>query len=261
MNPVNPALKIQRPFISRTKHWTYLVNPPGVELPSVTTIIGATVPKELGWYGMRIGVSGMLSATADQIAACLQQESPLDAGISLLKQKKVTTWHYMNNAKEIGNEVHGGIEKFIKTGKLEPEFSPLAQVRINAFEKFLTENQFKFLVTEVMTASLLYGYAGTYDARMILEAGKYAGSLVLGDWKNTGKIYEDQYFPQLEAYEGAEIELGEQPTDLRIVVRLCDDGNYEIGVSTDSLNDFLILKDHWDSIQARKVRIKSGNQK
>jgi hypothetical protein len=253
-----------RPKIERTKDWTYLVHTEDgpLEVPSVTTIINAVVPKQLTYWGMKIGISGMLSATADQLMDCRMSSDPIATAAELLKAKHVSPWNYMENGRVIGAEVHTIIESFIKKGVWRDRaVTPNVSVRLDAFQKFLDENRPIFTASEVMTASLKHGYAGTFDAKCVFGAGKYRNYKALIDIKNTSNIYEDQYYPQLEAYEAAEIELGEEPTDVRLVVRLTDDGNYELGRSIDSLDDFLVLKQHWHSIQDRKLRKKLAKTK
>lgn len=249
-----------RPTIERTKSWTYHVTPEGgdtLELPSVTTIIGNTVPKELTWYGMKVGIQGMLSIPSADYISVVKAADPVERALEILKARKLTTYHKMNKAAQLGRLVHSYVEEYAK-GNTEVfiDGDADAQRRVNAFNLFVQENKPEFLQSEIMTCSLQYGYAGTLDTRVKFHAGRYAGATALADYKNSNNIYVDQYFPQLEAYEQAEVECGEDPTDLRCVVRLCDDGTYEMRYSEDTIDDFLILFEHWKSMKARKEREK-----
>lgn len=240
-----------RPKISRNEDWMYEVE--GVDEPfhSVTTIIRKTVPKELAWWGMTVGVEGVVELIRQNPN---HARLPANVLIPKLTEHKLTVNHTLSRAGERGTAIHDLLEDYGKTGNLpdlqaiDPRYTGYARSLV----KWLADNRPEFFKQETMTASLEHGYAGTYDARAILHAGKHEGKLALVDLKTSKQIYKDQHFPQLEAYEQAEVELGESPTDIRLVVQLSDDGKVRQAVSTYDFSDFEVLLRHFQAIQRRK---------
>ena len=244
---------MSRPQIQRLEDWTYQVEGFDDPFPSVTNIIKATVPKELAWWGMQVGVQG----TIDLLKMGYRihpAPNTADFLIAKLTEHKLTVNDTLKKAGARGTEVHDILETYGKTGNLPETISASAAGYAKALVLWLMENQPEFYEQEIKTASPTYRYAGTFDGKAILGAGKYKGSYMLLDIKTSKRVYKDQHYPQLEAYEQAEIELGENPTDLRMVVRLADTGKYQMSVSTDTFNDFKVLLDHYNSIQGRKQR-------
>ena len=97
--------------------------------------------------------------------------------------------------------------------------------------------------TEVIVASLTHGYAGRFD----LLADVWPWGRALLDYKSSSRIYPVEMFCQLEGYEGAAIEAGHPPTDARLIVRLGEDGTYEIAQSCATFDDFLAVKAAFDA--------------
>lgn len=240
-----------RPKITRNEDWMYEVE--GIPEPfhSVTTIIRKTVPKELAWWGMTVGVQGVAELIRlDPKYARL----PADALVSRLTENKLTVNDTLSRAGERGTAIHDLLEDYGKTGNLPDlqAIDPLYTGYARSLVKWLADNRPEFLKQETMTASLEHGYAGTYDARAILHAGKHEGKLALIDLKTSKQIHKDQHFPQVEAYEQAEVELGESPTDIRLVVQLSSDGKVRQAVSTYDFSDFEVLLKHYQAIMHRK---------
>lgn len=245
--------QIQRPKIERTEDWTYKVEGITEPVASVTNIIKATVPKELAWWGMQVGVAGALHLVREKRINPYESD---ENAIAALGQYKLTVNDTLKKAGARGTEVHDILETYGKSGTLPEIVSDAAAGYAKALGKFLLENNPQFYVQEIMTASLEHKYAGTFDGKAKLCSGKYQGAKVLLDIKTSKRVYKDQHFPQLEAYEHAERELGEDPTDLRMIVRLAETGKYQLSVSTDTFDDFYVLLKHYESIQGRKKRPK-----
>lgn len=239
----------ERPNITRDADWNYWVEGFNEPFSSVTNIIKATVPKELAWWGMQVGVAGTLQLLRDKR---INPYEPDENTIAALGKYKLTTNDIMKAGGTRGTEVHDILETYGKTGTLPTTVSDSAAGYAKALGNWLLDNQPAFYVQETMTASLEHRYGGTFDGKCVFQAGKHRGQYTLVDLKTSKRVYKDQHHPQLEAYEHAEVELGQRPTDLRMIVLLKPDGKYQMSVSMDTIDDFLVLLEHYRSIERRK---------
>jgi hypothetical protein len=101
------------PRLSLTKRSTSIVE--GEIYPSVTTIIKATVPVELSWWGMEVGVAG--------VAVLIRRglfPRPYDPAhvVELLKEQNLTTNSIFWKRGESGTAIHKAFEDYGKTGKI-----------------------------------------------------------------------------------------------------------------------------------------------
>jgi hypothetical protein len=101
-----------------------------------------------------------------------------------------------------------------------------------------------FHKTEVMVGSAKHGFAGRYDVRCEID-----GQICLLDLK-TGKGIYDAALLQLAGYELASVEMGEEPVDRLVVLRLGADGKYETKDSHATLGMFLGVKAAYDALKA-----------
>jgi hypothetical protein len=237
------------------KHKYYL---DGIEYPSVTTIIRNTVPKDLSWWGMTVGVNGLLTLIYERGYSLYGLST--EECVAALTTEKLTTNHMMQRGGTRGSAIHRALEKWAteqKVLELE-EYTEEEHPYMVGLARFLVENDPEIYESEVITGSREYKYAGTFDLKCRCRKGTYKGKGALLDLKTGKRVYSDQYFPQLEAYEYAERESGEDPADIRCILQLCVDGTYEIVESTDTFDDFRVLLQHYQSIQDRKQRVKLG---
>lgn len=245
--------KPNRPQITRLEDYSgYMVEGFDDPFPSVTNIIKATVPKELAWWGMQVGVEGALYIVRNSERP--KHSWTMEEIVVRMGQNRLTTNDVMKQAGARGTELHDILEAYGKTGNLPEVISDGAVGYAKALGKFLLENRPEFYVQEIATASPTYRYAGTFDGKCIFQNGKLQGKKCLIDLKTAKRVYKDQYHPQLEAYEHAEVELGEEPTEDRVVVRIAEDGKYQLSVSRDTFEDFHVLLKHYESIQRRKQK-------
>jgi hypothetical protein len=206
---------------------SYTLN--GKPVPSVTQIINAVVPKPFEramWYGWRLAKQGLDPEDKRTEAANLGTQVHL-AFASLAAGEKVDDFDYPDEAAG-----------FIK-----------------ACRRFIDDHGPEFLASEHKTYSETHSYAGTLDAYVKFTRREYTGRIARLDLK-TGRVYPESHFPQLEAYEGAEVERGQDPSDLRAVLKVTPKGSYKIIESTDDFEDFLVLKRHYDSVINRAQRMK-----
>lgn len=210
----------------RAEDHTYLVE--GIKLPSVTEIIGAVVPRnwEAGvHWGMRLARQGLSpDNTRDKAAA-------------------------------LGTEIHVALAELAAGNTVDKfDYSENAGGYIDGLERFLDAHQPDFFDSECPTASVSHGYAGTLDAHVKFTRGKYKGRTARFDLKTGKKVYKESHFPQVAAYEGAELECGKDPSDLQLILKVMPTGRYSLIESTDEYEDFLVLLAHYQSIQRRNER-------
>jgi hypothetical protein len=205
---------------------TYTLN--GQEIPSVTTIIGAVVPRnwEAGVrWGMRLANQG-LDPTEKRDAAA-----------------------------RLGTQVHVAFHHLATGVEVDPfDFPDEAQGFIGGCRRFIDAHGPEFLASERKTYSEKHGYAGTLDAHVKFTKGKFKGKTARIDLKTGKRIYKESHFPQLAAYEQADVERGHDPSDLRFILKVMPTGNYRLVPVTDTFWDFEVLLNHWKSVKAREAR-------
>jgi hypothetical protein len=199
----------------------------GKPVPSVTQILDAVVPKPFQaamYYGYRLARQGI---------------DP--------EEKR-------NASALLGTEVHLAFAALAAGEKVEPfDYPDEAAGFISGLEQFVDQHGPEFLASERKTYSIKHQYAGTLDAYVRFTRGKYAGRTSRLDLK-TGRYYPDSHGPQLEAYELAEVERGKDPSDFRAVLKVTPTGRCRLIESTDTAEDWLVLKRHYDSVIARAAR-------
>lgn len=232
----------------------YTVN--GEIYPSVTTIIKATVPVELSWWGMEVGVGGV--AVLIKRGLFPQPYDP-NVVVELLKQQNLTTNSIFWKRGESGTAIHKAFEDYGKTGKIPQldDFPPEDHNRISQLAGFILDNRPEFIEQEVRTASLKYRYAGTFDARVKFEAGEYKKKECILDVKTGKYVYPASQFPQLAAYENAEVEAGYKPSDYQLVLHLPAVGLATLTPSSDTIDDFVALLGHYRTVLDRRERLKT----
>lgn len=231
----------------------------GEEYPSVTTIIKATVPKDLAWWGMTVGVEGVMVLFEKGHGFRVREAQDPSEVTALLTEHKLTVNHQMRSGADRGLAVHKAMEAWGREQKVLDleEFKPPERPYAQALTKFLVDFEPEIHEQEVITGSIEYQYAGTFDLKCTFRRGSFSGKHGLVDLKTGKRVYHDQHFPQLEAYEQAEIESEEVPSDICAILQLNAEGDYTFAPSTDTFKDFKVLLDHWRSCQKRKIRLKS----
>jgi hypothetical protein len=159
-------------------------------------------------------------------------------------------------AANLGTQVHLALASLAVGEKVDDfDYPDEAAGFIKACRRFIDDYRPEFLASERKTYSETHSYAGTLDAHVKFTKGKYKGRTARIDLK-TGRYYPDSHNPQLEAYELAEVERGFKPTDFRMVLKVTPTGRYRVLESTDTAEDFLVLKAHYDSVINRAQRMK-----
>jgi len=190
----------------------------GARLPSVTTIIGATIPKPAlyNWYAKR-GREAMVEYLADHLGEPVTPRLLADA----FDEAKTRPSADAAKAADLGSLAHVAISDELTTGKrgsVAPEIQPVMQ----AFHAWQEKEELELVETE--TAVYHLGYAGTIDALF----KKPDGTFLLIDWKTSKNFYFPDMALQTWAYieaipipEGASIRgqvvrLGKEEPDFEI---------------------------------------------
>lgn len=260
--------EVVRPVFDEAKHEYRLHNR---KIPGVTTILGVLDKPALPWWGMTIGVQGVLGLVREGLVSRVEDYlvDPdtglvLDAAavVKLLTKHKLTVNHVLKDAGKRGTAAHNAAERYVKFGET-PRIGELpeeAKPYVRSVADFLTSVPLEHLGSEVMVWSEANWYAGTFDT-----LGRDAkGRLGLLDYKTSKRAY-DSHLLQLCAYEGARRELKLDPVDFVAVVHLSDEGVFDperhwfevTGKEiARTIEDFHSIKQTYDRMKARELRLK-----
>jgi hypothetical protein len=149
----------------------------------------------------------------------------------------------LDNAGERGKKVHEATEVLDKYG--EVKITTSIQPYINAYIKFLEENEPQWLEIEKSYASETLKYAGTIDRIGTLNKGKYKNCLVLLDIKTNSAIKKQLAGTQLNGYHLLVNEDAKYKIDKLLILHLKNDGNYTIiDIEQDKTNFMACLTLH-----------------
>lgn len=254
----------------------YRVN--GVEVPSVTSVLGVLDKPGLPWWGMRVGIAGVLELVQREVLKPKLDADTFTAFFAesaeeiedLLTQHKLTVNHIKEQAGDRGSSVHNAFERWAKTGEIpvSTEFPEAEQGYVYGLKCFLIDSEAEPVAAEVMVGSAEHGYAGRYDIRLRIPKDAemvvhltpkghrrdvIAAGVHLSDLKTSKGVYPNTHFRQLEAYEAASIECGYEPTDGRYVLHVTADGRYEYKRSTADFEDFLAVLEVYQSNERLKA--------
>jgi len=248
----------------------------------VTEVLGVLDKPALPWWGMKIGVQGVLELIREGEIGKLNGNPVLTNGgdyhvalpetvVALLTQHKLTVNHVRDKAGDRGTSVHNALEVFLETGKMpDPSMYHDEQAGyITGLVGFLDDvGSLCDVEAEVMVGSKDHGFAGRFDLRCLIgetelctNAKKetrefFPAGRVLFDLKTSSGVYESHHF-QLSAYELASFECGYPETDYQAVVRVTLDGTYEVIRNRSTAEDFLAVKSVYDAMK----QLKQGRKK
>lgn len=218
----------------------------GMEVPSVTTILQVLQKGSLPWWGMTVGVEGMRTLIMDQV---LLGDEGTEEIVRLLTEHKLTVNHVRDKAATRGTGVHKALEMWMREKRIPrpSEFPEEERGYVVGLAKALLALNPVPQKMEVMVASETHGYAGTFDLLCVID-----GKRTLLDLKTSKRVYEEAFL-QLEAYELAHFEMGEAPTEQRMVLRVDKSGEYETALSYATGDQFLRVKGAYDAMQELKA--------
>jgi len=199
------------------------------DIPNVTTIIGTVVPPSEGLVRWKV--------------RCAHQ------GIDPEERR--------NAAAILGTQVHLAFADLAAGNEVDPfDYPEEASGFITGCRRFIDTHGPQFLASERKTYSEEHWYAGTLDAHVAFTRGAFKGMTARIDLKTGKRIYKESHFPQLLAYEQADIERGYDPSDMRLILKVMPTGNFSLVRVTDTFWDFKVLLDHYRSVKAREARAK-----
>lgn len=189
----------------------------GVQYPSVTTITGMLDKPALLQWASNCAVE-YINDNIDIV------KDPIDvhAGEDVLNQAKKAYCTKRDSAATSGTICHKAIEIYIQDGKT-PEVEEMlsddesASTGFDAFIEWEETNHVKWLETECKVVSVLFGYAGRFDAIAEVNGIRY-----LIDFKTSKGIYDEMKY-QLCAYRQAynqQLEEGQEPIEKLAILHL-----------------------------------------
>lgn len=239
----------------------YAIDALGI-VPSVSTIAGV------------IDKSGPLMAyaarcTREGVVAMIAQGESIPDDQRLLDRKlRGLGLHHdqrTGDSQDRGVAIHAMAEDWINEGRVPSprKVRPAWRGWAKALALFLVECEPEFEASEVTVGSAVHGFAGRFDAiARSTEKGKLdRPGRGLIDFKTSKGIYPTSQFVQLEGYGVGCEECGFGAMDWRAIVRLGDDGSYEVGYSTATADDFLSYLDTYRRVQRLEPDRKKGGKK
>ena len=259
-----------------------------VEAVSVTTALKCLYKGGLDWWGMRVGTAGMVALFEKGIIAPTQgalgptlavldddgvwqfaTQEHLDAA---LKRERLNVAQVVDKASERGSNVHDALETWAATGTVpDPDqFPETERPYVVGLVAFINDAKVTPTDYEMLVGSYEHGFAGRFDlqvkndverqvvTKVYPKAKPKHALLPLGigrlDLKTSSDIFYNNFL-QLEGYEGACVESGYGPSDWRAVLRVTDDGRYEVRlVKGVTFEDFLhVVQTYWLTKRAEQA--------
>lgn len=214
--------------------WT--LDEPWGRVPSVTGIIGVLDKSRplMGWAS-NVTYEACSYLTRTFGAPPSQHAADNDGGVlkRTAKDYKIDHTSVTSEAQLRGSSIHEIGENWVKHGAFPvlSEYPEQWRGYVRGIAKFLASWKGTFQMAEQITGSAIHGYAGTCDTVAIVTGTD--GRRERLDYKTSRQVYARSHFRQLEGYELAAVEGGEEPTDRRGVVCLYDNGDYEVGYVPD----------------------------
>lgn len=234
------------------------------EVPSVSTILEVLEKGGLSWWGMKVGVAGLLELAHEYDGFTDLDTMTVDGVIDLLNHHKLTVNHVKGQAADRGTNVHKALEGFAETGVVpDPQFFPESERGyVEGLVAFINDANPNTLHSELMVAST-DGWAGRFDLVANLDfAGKVVTKTfpkkkpvreqISGAWiidLKTSKGVYPSYKLQVSAYRTGFEECGYGTVDHAGVVRVTNDGRYELVESQATYEDFLTVLDTYRAIK------------
>lgn len=218
----------------------------GEQVPSVTQVLSILDKPALSWWGMCVGVEGVAQLHLQGVEVPWEDT---DGAVKLLTEHRLTVNHVRDAAATRGKSVHDALQAFAEHGTVPRPSDFPAEDRgyVQALARALMDLDPVCDATEVIVGSAEHRYAGRYDLR-----ARSGGRLIRADLK-TGKRVYDEALLQLAAYELAAVEMGEEPSDARLVIRLDASGDFEVVESHATADMFLGVKRAYDALADLKA--------
>lgn len=225
----------------------------GLELPSVTTILGIVGKPALIPWANKQGRLAVYEALRPQVGQVLTEEL-LDQA---LEQARKRPDKVRDDAADYGTQAHIIIEKLLKGES--PEIPEALAPMIQSFRRFLAETDLTVELSERMVYSATHRYAGTIDAvgwrywtyiKPDGQLDRYPVRVAI-DWKTSNGIWPEMAL-QVAAYARAWSEMtGEMVTEAWIIRFGKDKPEFEAKQVRDvegAFQAFLAAKTLWETL-------------
>lgn len=213
------------------KRRTYTL-PDGREVPSVTTVLGNSIPKPwmAGWAS-RVEREKVIEAAAKAYEQALEKPDPpsvfdFKEGLLYILGKKRAHVGTLERAGEIGTEAHAWIEWSLRQeiGLLvgdEPKLSEPSSIAVRSWSEWRQSVRFTPVLMEHRWYSTRHGYAGSVDALLAeMEIPGHGVIRAVTDFKTSKAVYLEHRL-QVTAYCEAALEMGIEKRPLHgLLVRL-----------------------------------------
>lgn len=157
--------------------------------------------------------------TLDFLLECITKKTKIneDKAIEAVIQHEL----YLEKATDIGHEIHGWAEHYIRHELKQPGFEKLPEIPnfpeavtgVNAFMEWKKKHKIKFVSTETMVYSLEEDFIGTEDVTFIAD-----GMFCDADFKSSNGLYNGVR-AQTAAYAKARMEAGGKKSAGRWAIR------------------------------------------
>ena len=243
------------------------------EVPSVTTVLDILHKPALTWWGMKVGVQGVLALNRQNVlvAADFEPEAwdqpdawNTDEIVAALTRHKLTVNHVRDSAARRGTSVHAALESWAVTGQIADvdDFPDEEQGYVRGLNAFLADCKGHLTAenAELMVGSREYGFAGRFDLQGHVECGielnptprkkrKIPAGTGIFDLKTSKGVYDSHYL-QLAAYRLGLEESGYGRSDFEAVILVNADGKYDVRLNPRRPEHFLAVKRAHDALAA-----------
>ena len=138
------------------------------EIPSVTTVLGVLDKPALPYWGMKVGIQGVMELHRDY-GYDMHIGDTVDDWVNRLTEHKLTVNHQRDKAGDRGQAVHDALENWARHGHMpDPSIYPEEQEGyVRGLVAFLKDvPSAEPTGAEVLVASSEHGFAGRYDLRL-----------------------------------------------------------------------------------------------
>lgn len=208
-------------------------------VPSVSTILDKSVPKNLAGWAERVAIQGVQALQA--------RGRPIDimgpeAVLEELKANNLRVYQQRDQAALRGTSVHAAFEELAggKVPKLR-DFTVSERGYIQAIAKWWAEFKPEVIEAELMVASWKYQFAGRMDLLAKLD-----GVLGVIDLK-TSKAIRDTHHYQTAGYRLAVEESGYETPKFGAILRVSAEGEFEFEHAHAEPEQFLALVNSYNA--------------
>jgi hypothetical protein len=202
-------------------------------VPSVSTILNDTLPKNLSGWAEKGAVEGVQQLAGRGVDIAFMSADVL---LEKMKAHNLRYWQRRDQAADRGTEIHKAFEELGK-GKIPKlkNYPDSLRGYVQGVCKWWSDFEPTVLHNEIMVASMEHGYAGRMDLVCDTNNGRF-----IVDLKTSSAVRESHHF-QLAGYEVALEESGYGEVDGKAVLRVDEWGKYQFVESWARPSQFVAL--------------------